>query len=150
MKDQYGKGEPAKPNAFEELGLDKVELPEWFEYPKPFKRVVWLELVDLEPWFIINGARVEERMKGLKTRYPTRDLVPFARRGDNDDLACWERDRGEAVVLIHDHTTPGHEEIGTFPNFWDWFRSAVEEMIEFDENGIDQSHLRNQITHIHT
>ena len=137
MKDQYVKPQQPETDAFEELGLDRVELPEWFEYPKSFKRVVRLELVDLEPWFIMNGARVEERIEGLKTRYPMRDLVPFARRGDNDDIACWERGKGETVVLIHDYTTPGYEEIGAFPNFWDWFRSAAEEMIEFDENGID-------------
>jgi hypothetical protein len=133
MKDQYGKPEQPEPNAFGELGLDRVELPEWFEYPHAFRRVVRLELVDLEPWFIINGARVEERMKGLKSRYPARDLVPFARRGDNDDVACWERGRGEAVIVIHDFTTPGSEQIGTFPTFWDWFRGAIEEMINFDE-----------------
>ena len=133
MKDQYGKGEQRELSAFEEMGLDKVELPEWFEYPKAFKRVVRLELVDLEPWFIINGARVKERREGLKNRNPMRDLVPFARRGDNDDVACWEKDRGEAVILIHDFTSYGYEEIGAFPTFWHWFRSAVEEMIEFDE-----------------
>jgi hypothetical protein len=113
MKDQYGNSEQSEPYAFEDLGLDKVKLPGWFEYPKPFRPIVRLELVDLEPWFIINGARVEERMQGLKTRYRPRDLVPFARRGDNDDVACWERGRGEAVILIHDFTTPGYEEIGT-------------------------------------
>jgi len=75
-----------------------VELPEWFEYPKAFKRVVRRKLVELEPWFIINGARVVERREGLKTRYPMRDLVLFARRSDNDDVACWERGRGEAVI----------------------------------------------------
>lgn len=133
MRDHYLKGEQPEPNVFEELGLDGVELPEWFEYPKPFKRVVRLELVDLEPWFFMNGARVAERMKGLKTRYPTRDLVPFARRGDNDDIACWERDKGETVILIHDFTTAGYEDRGTYPTFWDWFRSVVEEMIEFDD-----------------
>ena len=133
MKDRYGKPEQPEPNAFGELALDKVKLPEWFEYPKPFKRVVRLELVDLEPWYIMNGARVEALMQGLKTRYPTRDLVPFARRGDNDDVACWERGKGEAVVLIHNYASPGHEDRGVFPTFWDWFRSAVEEMIEFDD-----------------
>jgi len=86
MRDQYGKGEQPETSAFEGLGLDGVELPEWFEYPKAFKRLVRLGLVDLEPWFIINGARVVERMKGLKTRYRMRGLVPFARRSDNDQF----------------------------------------------------------------
>lgn len=133
MKDQYGKTEQLVPNTFAELRLDEVELPEWFEYPTSFKRIVRLELVDLEPWYIMNGARVEERMESLKTRYPTRDLIPFARRDDNDDLACWERGKGEMVVVIHDYSRPGEEEIRAFATFWDWFRSAIDEMIEFDD-----------------
>lgn len=89
-------------------------------------------LVDLSPWYLMDHAQVLMRMQGLRVRYPERQLVPFARRDDTDDLACWEKDRGETVVVIHDFASPGHEERRVFPDFWSWFRVAVEEMIEFE------------------
>jgi len=65
-----------------------------------------------------------------------RDLVPFARRGDNDDVACWERGKGETVVLIHGYTTPVRRN-RSLSEFLGLVPQPAEEMIEFDENGID-------------
>lgn len=45
----------------------------------------------------MNGDQVVSRMDGLKKRYPNRILVPFDRRIDNDDLACFEQVKGESV-----------------------------------------------------
>jgi hypothetical protein len=89
MKDQYGKGDQPEPNAFEELGLDKVELPEWFEYPKAFKHVVRLELVDWSRGSLSTARACRSACRGL--RAGIRCVTSFPRRGDNDDIACWER-----------------------------------------------------------
>ncbi|MBD1373662.1 hypothetical protein IC620_15045 [Hazenella sp. IB182357] len=108
------------------------KLPKAFIYPEPFLNVIKLDLINLEPWIIMNSDQVVFRMQGLKKRYPTRVLVPFAKRLDNDDLACFELEKGERVQVIHDFASIGFEQRKEFNGFWDWFRDAIDEMIEFD------------------
>ncbi len=110
----------------------EAELPQGFRYPPQFKRVIEKGLTDLEPWFFLGGKPLRDTMSGLATRYPERQLVPFAGRQDNDDVACWEVDADGKVVIIHDFASPGWEQRGEFAGFYDWLRRAVEDFIEFD------------------
>jgi hypothetical protein len=55
----------------------------------------------------------------------------FAVRQDNDDVACWDIDQANAVV-VHDFASPGFEQRREFPGFYDWLRQAIEDLIEFD------------------
>ncbi len=112
--------------------LDPSELPEGFDYPRPFRRLLELGLTDLEPWYVLEGEPLREVQAGLAHRYPGRHLVPFAKRQDNDDVACWRAGSGEAVFVIHDFASPGWEDRARFPTFYDWLRRAVEDLIEFD------------------
>jgi hypothetical protein len=113
--------------------LSIEELPRGFWYPPAFVRVVELGLMDLEPWHLLEGGPLRERHAGLAKRFPARDLVPFARRQDNDDIACWEPSRGtEKVVVVHDFASPGWEERAEYPGFYDWLRQAVEDLIDFE------------------
>jgi hypothetical protein len=110
--------------------LSVQDLPEHFDYPLEFIRVVELGLTNLEPWWILSGELLRDRHRGLEVRYPDRSLVPFARRQDNDDVACWDVDAGD-IVIVHDFATPGFEQRGRFGSFWPWFRAAIEDMIGF-------------------
>jgi hypothetical protein len=112
------------------LGPD--ETPVGFVYPRQFLHILELGLVNLEPWYIVEGDELRRIVSGLRERYPDRGLVPFARRQDNDDVACWEGEQGEAVFTVHDFASPGWEQRARFDDFWAWFRRAVEDMIEFD------------------
>lgn len=86
----------------------------------------------MEPWHLLEGEQLWERNRGLKEAYPSRTLVPFARRQDNDDVACWEPGSGDGVVVVvHDFASPGWEDHGQFASFYDWLRQAVEDLIEF-------------------
>ncbi|TLW94759.1 hypothetical protein FFT09_02475 [Saccharomonospora piscinae] len=109
--------------------LTIAELPEGFDYPAEFIRVVELGLTDLEPWWIFDGDQLRRRAIGLRERYPARQLVPFARRQDNDDVACWDLDNGN-VAVVHDLASPGWEQRGGFPDFNAWLRQAIEDLIE--------------------
>ncbi len=111
---------------------EKSKLPNEFSYPETLLKVVRLNLINLDPWVIMNSEQVILRLDGLKERYPTRVLIPFARRLDNDDLACFELMKGESVQVIHDFASAGYEQRKEFTDFWDWFREAINEMIEFD------------------
>lgn len=110
--------------------LPDDRLPEWFTYPPEFLDLVERKLLNLTPWWNLTGDHLSERLDGLKKRYPSRDLMPFARRLDNDDVACWDRAEPGTVVIIHDYASPGFEDAGRFEDLWAWFRAAVETMIE--------------------
>lgn len=109
------------------------EIYENYSYPEEFKKIVDLNLVDLDLWYLMNKEQVEIRIKGLKDRYPQRKLIPFARRDDGDDIACFEVGKENRVQIIHDFASAGYEQRKEYECFWDWFRDAVEEMINKDE-----------------
>jgi hypothetical protein len=111
--------------------LSTDDLPEGFEYPHEFVRVVELGLTNIEPWWIIDGDRLRNRFLGLRERYPERSLVPFAVRQDNDDVACWDTKVGN-VAIVHDFASQGYEHHREFAEFYAWFRQAIEDFIEFD------------------
>ena len=109
--------------------LSIADLPEGFEYPDEFVRVVELGLTNLEPWWIIDGGLLRDRFSGLQKRYEQRVLVPFATRQDNDDVACWDVVTAK-VAIIHDFASPGFEQ-RKVPRFLAWLRQAVEDLIAF-------------------
>lgn len=112
--------------------LNKSDLPNGFEYPLEFAKIIKQGIVDLDPWVILDGDHLKDRFIGLKERYKRRTLIPFARRLEDDDLACWDTSMDAKVVIIHDFASEGWEERKIFDTFWDWFRSAVDDMIEHD------------------
>lgn len=110
--------------------LTSDDLPENFEYPAAFARVVELGLVNLEPWWILEGEVLRNRYHGIRARYPNRNLVAFAARQDRDDVACWDLDRGE-ISIIHDYSSQGFEQVRNVADFETWLRQAVDDLIEF-------------------
>src|SRR5688500_15365676 len=112
--------------------LPQSLLPKGFIYPNEFVRLMEMNLDYIEPWFILKGDFLLDTFVALRSRYPSRQLIPFARRQDNDDVACWEVGSEGDVVIIHDFATPGWEQRKRFPDFWSWFRQAIEDMIEFE------------------
>lgn len=114
------------------LILSNSELPSAFRYPDSFLKVIDMNLVDLKPWHIIDAENARLRLKGLRTRYPNRVLIPFAERYDNDDVACFTTEDESIVHVIHDFASSGYEERSQYNDFWLWFRAAIEEMIMFD------------------
>ena len=70
------------------LGIDG------FQYPDSFIKAIELNLLDFDLWYIMDEEGCN-RLKGVTERYPNRKLIPFARRDDNDDIACFEVGKGE-------------------------------------------------------
>lgn len=112
--------------------LQPNELPYGLRYPAAFLRLVDRELLYFEPWFILEGDRLRTHLRGLMERYPTRQLLPFARREDSDDMACWEAGRPHKVMIVHDYASPGWEQRAELDDFYAWIRLAVEDMIAYD------------------
>ncbi len=100
-----------------------------YEYPNCFKDFINLELKNFEYWYLYPDDGFEIRINGLKQRYPERKLIPFARRDDNDDIACLEVGQGEKVFIIHDFASPGWEKRKEYDNVWLWLRDAINELV---------------------
>ena len=105
------------------LSID--DLPPDFEYPPEFIRVVELGLTNLEPWWIVQGQLLRDRFQGLRKRYPDRNLILFAVRQDNDDVACWDIEQGN-VAVVHDFSSSGFERRGEFPGHLPVVRTVCE------------------------
>ncbi len=67
----------------------------------------------------MNDDETVRRFRGLQKRCPGRRLCPFARRDDNDDVACFEDDNS-LVHIIHDFADIGWEQKEVFPTFDSW------------------------------
>ncbi|MCP4600754.1 MAG: hypothetical protein GY847_09515 [Proteobacteria bacterium] len=107
-------------------------LPHWFEYPKEYLRLIQQGLYHFTPWHLLEHEYVTQIYQDLKLQYPSRELFPFAYRQDNDDVACWEREAREKVIVSHCQASPGYETNEIYENFWVWLKDVIEEMIEWE------------------
>lgn len=103
-----------------------------FKYPKAFLKTIELNLIDFDIWYIMDEKQVALRINGLRKRYPRRMLIPFARREDNDDVACFEIGKGGKVYIIHDYADEGWEHRKELADFWIWLEGAVKDMITYE------------------
>ena len=114
--------------------LPADDVPAGFSYPASFRLLVERGLLNWEPWELLDGAPLAARFDGVRRRYPSRSLVPFARRGDRDDVACWDLDRNPGVIsIIEDFAPAGDEQTGLLESLGDWVRLALADMVEFEE-----------------
>ena len=117
--------------------FDVQDVYENYNYPKEFLKIVDLNLVDFDLWYLMTEELVKIRIRGLQDRYPERHLIPFARRDDNDDIACFEVEKGGKVQIIHDFASAGYEQRKEYDCFWDWFMDAVKEMIKENQDKME-------------
>jgi len=113
-------------NEMSEYLLSDQECPAWLTYPTELVELVSAGRVTLTPWHICKVGAVRGLHARLEDRLG-RDLVPFAHRQDREDLACFEKGRGEEVLIIHDNTDPGWENEGSYASFSDWLKAAESE-----------------------
>lgn len=114
-----------------ELLKDILQIDD-FCYPESFVKVMDLNLVDFDLWYFMSEDMEIKRLNGLIERYPKRKLIPFAKRDDCDDIACFEIGQGEKVQIIHDYSMEGYEQKRTYNDFWEWLKDAINEMIEYN------------------
>lgn len=103
--------------------LHDGERPDWLVYPPELIALVQSGPVQLAPWHLYKAAGSLRTHHRFKTHLG-RDLLPFAHRQDREDWACFEKGKGQAVMIIHDNTAPGFEDEASYPSFGDWLRAA--------------------------
>ena len=102
------------------------------EYPNAFHRIVELGMTNFDVWYLFERDQALDRYHGLENRYPNRKLIPFAKRDDCDDIACFEIGKKGKVQLIHDFASPGWEQKGEYNDLWGWLEDAIKEMIDYN------------------
>lgn len=112
--------------------INQNDLPEKFRYPDAIYKLIECGLTNFDVWYFLDSNSATIRLNGLRQRYPNRNLVPFARRGDCDDIACFEVGQGGKVYVIHDFASVGYEQREQFISIWDWLRYAVNIMIDYE------------------
>jgi hypothetical protein len=112
--------------------IDQNDLPDKFEYPAAVYKLLECNLINFDVWYFMDEMNAKLRLDGLRERYPNRNLIPFARRGDCDDIACFEVGQEEKVYVIHDFATNGYEQREQFESVWDWLKYAINIMIDYE------------------
>ncbi|MDI9071545.1 hypothetical protein [Xanthomonas oryzae] len=93
----------------------------------------------LQPWYFVSLDHCFWATERWPCVYGKR-LFVFARRQDNDDLACFVvDDAGMAgqVLIIQGWTSDGFRVIREFPDFWEWLKGVIDDIAEwvsFDES----------------
>lgn len=87
----------------------------------------------LAPWYLIDPSQKnvtsEQRFDDAQRR-----LVSFARRSDNDDIACFRvtaQNEVDGVALIHGWVPgAGYRIVATYDSFLEWLKSVIDEIAE--------------------
>src|SRR5215204_6484864 len=84
----------------------------------------------LRPWYFLDRTECF----AVDEKWPPKSdavvgMIAFARRYDNDDIACFMR-VGEVtkVVVIHGWTAGGYDIVATYDRFWDWVKSLIDDI----------------------
>lgn len=116
---------------------NESRLPESFSVPLEFMSFARAEnRPDLSPWWFLCDfpSFADFWIDQLREQYPESALVPFAKFGDTDDLACFDgKDLSPSpkVLYIHAFASPGWEMRGEIANFSAWLALAAEDHAEF-------------------
>lgn len=103
--------------------------------PALYAHMIECGIIDLDPWALLRGDKQLRRAQHIEQVFPGWEVIPFARRTDNDDVACWT---GSKVVviddwdLIWDENGPRRLVAREYGSMEEWFLAAARDFIEFD------------------
>ncbi len=108
------------------LASEKVHVPPAFSR--------WLATGEQEfgGWFLLDEDPAVVNTNKLEQLCPGREILPFARRCDSDNVACLVLNDPKhphgTILLIHDGAMPGYEIEGVIDSLARWFEQAQEEL----------------------
>lgn len=89
----------------------------------------------LYPWYYLS----KQDVFNVTDKWPQGSyegcLIAFARRYDNDDIACFsvKSQAVECVVVINGWTSSGYDVIASYNTFWEWLKSVIDDIAELEE-----------------
>ena len=116
--------------------FEDQKLPEGFAFPKKYLLMLEGVLPEIEPWWWLAPHRDScvYWLETLREQFPQRSLIPFAKDGGSDDVACFDgadRSGNPKILRIHAFCSPGWELRGEFPDFEVWLEAALQETADF-------------------
>lgn len=116
-----------------------------FSLPESYVRACELGLGHLAPWRFLRGEAFLAAYAQLNAGEADEILLPFARRSDCDEIACFQVLPGPPEqVRVMQRTGSTYSPLAEFPNFWIWFRQGVEDMIQSSPEG--STHTDPEVT----
>ncbi|WP_107759465.1 SMI1/KNR4 family protein [Dickeya sp. Secpp 1600] len=106
------------------------DLFDGFKYPDLYLEIMSLDIIpDIEPWSFICEFKESSVfwMHEVKTQYPNRKLVPFAKMSYSDDIVCFDGEDTSGnpkVYYVHVFAAAGWEDRGYTDNFSEWLETA--------------------------
>lgn len=113
-----------------EFGL---EVPRGYSWLLEKMLIGFEPFTQFEPWYYLSRREYIE----ISNLWPEGDmsasLFAFAKRQDSDVIACFHetRHRTEEVVVIEGWTGNGYDVVCTYPTFWDWVKSVIDDIAEW-------------------
>jgi hypothetical protein len=123
--------------------MNSSQIPNFdFVPPKGYRWLIDRKLVGfdddespLQPWHYLSSRYAFDLSKRWPNVPASGRLFAFAKRQDNDDLACFEvvGNQASRVVLVHGWTPEGYWPLQTFDTFWEWLKAVVDDVEEWVE-----------------
>jgi len=110
-----------------------------FNYPAEYNWLVergiagFAPFTQLQPWYFTP----KDQSFWATKHWPSsgnRKLFVFARRQDNDDLACFALNtdgRIEGILIIQGWVDNGFEILREFSSFWEWFKFVIDDIADW-------------------
>ena len=97
------------------------------------------DFTGLNKWWVLPDDLIKARMDGLKERYPKHPLRPFAKRQDNDFIACFTED--DKVIVFKDYANRSID-FTTAIELSEWLKLVMEQLIEDLQDEIDGANFK--------
>lgn len=110
-----------------------------FNYPAEYTWLVERKIAgfgpftQLQPWYFTPEDQSFWATEHWKTG-GKRNLYVFARRQDNDELACFafnDDDKLDKILIIQGWMGNEFEVLKEFSSFWDWFKYLVDDIADW-------------------
>lgn len=112
--------------------FEDYPLPSGFQFPQTYLHLLEKSLPDIEPWWWLAPHKDSAIYWAdtLRKQFPARMLVPFAKYGGSDDVACFDgadTSGNPKVLYIHSFCSPGWEHRGEVSSFAEWLEQTERE-----------------------
>ena len=117
-------------------------LPDGFSYPSEYIALIQTGLPKIDPWWWLAPYKdtAVSWSEILREQFPQYYcLVPFAKHGGCDDVACFDGSDSSGdpkVILIHSFCSPGWEYRGEY-SFAEWLMQVKREAAEFEREAAE-------------
>lgn len=116
--------------------FEDYTLPTDFKFPQSYLNLVDRGLPDIDPWWWLAPHKDSAIYWAdtLRTQFPARTLIPFAKHGGSDDVACFDgldTSSDPKVLYIHSFCSLGWEHRGEASNFAEWLQKTEIDAAEF-------------------